>query len=68
MNPPAAEGVEPLGSMPSTATAAYASHSPWLTAFDWPGSPLPSPRLPPKRKLPSPPSMSSECQNSTVFA
>ena len=49
MPPPASGEVdEPLGSMPTTATAAYASRSPWLTAFDrfasavtrWAGSPI----------------------------
>jgi len=49
MPPPASGEVdEPLGSMPTTASAAYASHSPWLTAFDrfasavtrWAGSPI----------------------------
>ena len=43
-----ADADEPLGSMPDTASAAYASHSPWLSAFDrfastvtrWAGSPI----------------------------
>ncbi len=46
--PTSSGSTEPLGSMPSTTSAAYVSHSRWLTAFDrfasgvtrWAGSPV----------------------------
>jgi low affinity Fe/Cu permease len=46
--PPATEGVDALGSMPTTSSASYAAHSATLTVFDrfasgvtrWAGSPL----------------------------